>query len=83
MHPHLREYASSNDESSFNNAAESIKVGLIVSLIFSVLSLLFIINNNNIYLLWLEIVGVALVFLIARTYLFNSYLKNIFPDIEF
>ena len=83
MHPHLREYASNNDESSFNNAAESIKVGLIVSLIFSVLSLLFIINNNNMYLLWFEIVGVALVFLIARTYLFNSYLKNIFPDIEF
>ena len=83
MHPHLREYASNNDESSFNNAAESIKVGLIVSLIFSVLSLVFIMNNTNIYLLWFEIVGVALIFLIARTYLFNSYLKNIFPDIEF
>jgi hypothetical protein len=37
MHPHLREYASSGDTSSINNAAESIKVGCIVSLIFTAL----------------------------------------------
>ena len=83
MHPKLREYASNGDTSSFNNAAESIKVGLIVALLFSVLSLIFMMSGAGDIILWFEIIGVALLFLLARTYLFRSYLNNIFPDIEF
>ena len=83
MHPHLREYASSGDTSSINNAAESIKVGCIVSLIFTALSLIFLMDGDNLLWQWGRIIGLTLIFLIARTYLFNSYLKNVFPDIEY
>ena len=83
MNPKLREYASSGDTSSMNNAAESIKVGLFVSLIFAVLAILFMLDGENQVWIWGRIIGLTLVFLIARTYLFSSYLKNVFPDIEF
>ena len=83
MNPKLREYASNGDTSSFNNAAESIKVGLIVSLVFAVLFLIFMMSDVSETVLWVEVIGIAFVFLIARAYLFRSYLRNIFPDIEF
>ena len=83
MHPHLREYASSNDDSSFNNAAMSIKFGLITSLVFTALFLLFLMDGEFNVWHWVKILGISTAFLIARTYLFTCYLKYAFPDIEF
>ena len=83
MHPHLREFASSNDTSSFNNAAESIKVGLVVSLIFTVISLLFLMGGDNGVGQWIRLIGIASIFLAARTYIFVCYLKYVFPTIEY
>lgn len=83
MSPKLREFASNGDISSVNNAAESIKVGLIVTAVFSALSIIFLMDGNDLLWQWFRIIGVAFVFLLARTYLFVSYLKNVFPDIEY
>ena len=83
MHPHLREYASSNDESSFNNAAESIKVGLIVSVLFTVIALLFLMGGDVSVGQWFRIIGISAAFLAARTYIFVCYLKYVFPTIEY
>ena len=83
MHPHLREYASSNDESSFNNAAESIKVGLIVSVLFTVIALLFLMGGDVSVVQWFRIIGISAAFLAARTYIFVCYLKYVFPTIEY
>ena len=83
MNPKLREYASNHDESAIPNGAQSIKVGLIVAVVFTVLTLLFLMDGDNILWIWGRIIGVALFFLLTRTKLFISYLKNIFPDIEF
>lgn len=83
MSPKLREFASNGDVSSVNNAAESIKVGLIVTVVFSVLAIIFLMDGNDLVWQWFRIIGVAFVFLLARTYLFVSYLKNVFPDIEY
>jgi hypothetical protein len=83
MHPHLREYASSNDESSFNNAAESIKVGLVVSVLFTVIALLFLMGGDVSVVQWFRIIGISAAFLAARTYIFVCYLKYVFPTIEY
>lgn len=83
MSPKLREFASNGDISSVNNAAESIKVGLIVTVVFSALAIIFLMDGNDLVWQWFRIIGVAFVFLLARTYLFVSYLKNVFPDIEY
>ena len=83
MNPHLREFASNGDVSSIKNTAESIKVGLIVSVIFAGLSLIFLMGKDSEFWQWFKIIGLTVVFLAARTYLFRSYLKNVFPDIEY
>lgn len=83
MNPKLREYASNSDTSTVNNAAESIKIGLIITVAFTALSVLFLMDGNNAIWQWGRILGVSLVFLFVRFYLFRSYLKNIFPDIEY
>jgi hypothetical protein len=83
MNPHLREYASNNDSSTVNNAAESIKIGLIITVFFTVLAVLFLMDGDNFLWQWFRIIGIAFVFLAARFYMFRSYLKNVFPDIEY
>lgn len=83
MNPHLREFASNGDVSSIKNTAESIKVGLIVSVIFAGLSMIFLMGKDSEFWQWFKIIGLTVVFLAARTYLFRSYLKNVFPDIEY
>lgn len=83
MNPHLREFASNGDVSSIKNTAESIKVGLIVSVIFAALSLILLMGKDSAFSQWFKIIGITVAFLVARTYLFASYLKNVFPDIEY
>lgn len=83
MNPNLREYASNGDSSSIKNESLSIMIGLIVSVAFVALSLIILMDGDNISWNWFRIIGISLIFLIARTYLFVSYLKNVFPDIEY
>lgn len=83
MNPKLREYASTNDSSSINNAAESIKIGLICTIAFTILSVLFLMDGENVIWQWGRILGISFVFFLLRFYLFRSYLKNVFPDIEY
>jgi hypothetical protein len=83
MNPHLREYASNNDTSTVNNAAQSIKIGLIITVLYTALTVLFLMDGDNVVWQWFRIIGIAAVFLIARFYMFRSYLKNVFPDIEY
>lgn len=83
MNPNLREYASNGDTSSVKNESLSILVGLIVSLVFVIISLIILMDGDNMVWNWFRIIGLSSVFLVMRTYLFVSYLKNVFPDIEY
>jgi hypothetical protein len=83
VNPHLRECASNNNSSTVNNAAESIKIGLIITVFFTVLAVLFLMDGDNFLWQWFRIIGIAFVFLAARFYMFRGYLKNVFPDIEY
>jgi len=83
MNPNLREYASSGDSSSMNNAGKSILVGFVMTIIFTTLVIIILVAGGNPFWKWVKIIGIALAFMLARAYLFNSYLKNIFSEIEF
>lgn len=83
MNPKLREYASSGDASGMNNASKSILIGLIISVVFTIIALITLMSSTNMMLNWIIIVGIAFVFLLARLYMFVSYLKNVFPYIEY
>ena len=83
MNPKLREYASHNDSNFVNNAAESIKIGFITTILFTGVAILFLIDASTFFWQWAKILGVAIAFFIARFYIFRSYLKNVFPDIEY
>ncbi len=83
MNPKLREYAASGDSSSINNASRSILIGFITTILFTALVVIILFTGGNPVWQWVKIIGVALVFMLARMYLYNSYLKNIFPEIEF
>ena len=83
MNPKLREYASSGDVSGMNNASKSIMIGLLVSVLFTIISLLILFDGSNMVLNWTIIIGICVLFLVARLYLFISHLKHIFPYIEY
>jgi len=83
MNPKLREYAASGDSSSINNASRSILIGFITTILFTTLVVIILFTGGNPIWQWVKIIGIALAFMLARMYLYNSYLKNIFPEIEF
>jgi uncharacterized membrane protein len=83
MNPKLREYASSGDVSGMNNASKSIMIGLIVSVLFTVISLLVLLDGSNMVVNWCIILGICVAFFAARLYLFISHLKHVFPYIEY
>ena len=83
MNPKLREYASSGDTSGMNNASKSILIGLIISVVYTVLVLLFLLDTPNMVLNWSIIMGLSIIFCGARLYLFIDHLKYIFPNIEY
>jgi len=66
-----------------NNAGKSILVGFVMTIIFTTLVIIILVAGGNPFWKWVKIIGIALAFMLARAYLFNSYLKNIFPEIEF
>lgn len=83
MSPKLREYATSGDTSSMNNASKSILIGVLMALLFTVLAALLLIVGDNMIVNWTIIIGAATIFLGARLYLFILHLKHIFPYIEY
>ena len=83
MNPKLREFASHNDTNFVNNAAESIKIGLITTVIFTALAFILLWAESSAFWQWFKILGLSVAFFAVRFYIFRSYLKNVFPDIEF
>lgn len=83
MNPKLREYATSGDTSGMSNGSKSILIGLIVAVVFTVFCLFVLTDSKNMVLNWSIIIGASAIFMIARLYLFNSYLNNVFPYIEY
>lgn len=81
--PNLREYASNGDSSNNKNISQSIKIGLIVTLIFTVLLVLFLWGEGNGMFTWAKIIGICVAFLALRFYFFRNYLKYVFPRIEY
>lgn len=83
MNPKLREYAASGDNSSNKNASKSILIGMVITVIFTFLTIIIIFSGGDPFWQWFKIIGIAFIFLASRIYLFNSYLKVVFPEIEF
>lgn len=81
--PSLREYAASGDSTSVKNVSLSIKIGLFVTIIFTVIAVFFLIDGGSSILTWSKIMLFSLIFLGFRFYFFRNYLKYIFPRIEY
>ncbi|MBE0701495.1 MAG: hypothetical protein IH571_07390, partial [Acholeplasmataceae bacterium] len=81
LDPKLSDYASTGSLSGNKNVTKSIAIGFTISLLFSaVAAILFIFARA---FAWPIMLVFATVFLGLRLYLFNSYLKAFFIDIEF
>lgn len=83
LKPNLREYATVGSTDNLKNFSKSIMIGFIVSVLFTVLSLLFLIDDANIVWSWGRIIGLSVIFLLARLYLFRSNLNAYFKEIEY
>ena len=81
--PSLREYASNGDATAVKNVSQSIKIGLIVTLLFTGLAVFFLIDGGSSVITWVKLLGLAFAFLVARFYFFRNYLKYVFPRIEY
>lgn len=80
--PSLREYASNNDATAIKNVSTSIKIGLILSLVYAVVVVLALYFAHG----WIAnsiIIAVPLLFLGIRFFFFWNYLKYVFPRIEY
>ncbi len=81
MNPKLSDFAATASLSNNENISKSIVIGLIVSLLFGGIAAFMLIEN---YVTgWIRIVLIAVVFFVARLYLFSNYLKVYFSEIEF
>ena len=80
--PSLREYASNNDATSIANVSTSIKIGLLLSFLYTVVVVVALYFAPGI-IARLVIIGVPLLFLGIRFFFFWNYLKYVFPKIEY
>ena len=80
--PSLREYASNNDASAIKNVSTSIKIGLLLSFLYTVVVVLALYFASGI-IANIIIIGVPLFFLGFRFFFFWNYLKYVFPKIEY
>jgi protein-S-isoprenylcysteine O-methyltransferase Ste14 len=81
MNPKLSEYASTGSLTKNENISKSITAGLVISILFGIGSALLLIED---YVTgWVRILLLAAAFLGAWLYLFQSYLKSYFIDIEY
>ena len=80
--PSLREYASNNDASAIKNVSTSIKIGLILSFVYTVIVVvaLYFVPGTIANII---IIAVPLLFLGFRFFFFWNYLKYVFPRIEY
>lgn len=81
--PSLREFASSGDTSNSRNISLSIRIGLIVTVIFTAIVIFFLIDGGSSILTWMKIMLFSLIFLGFRYYFCRNYLKYVFPSIEY
>jgi len=83
LSPNLREYATSGSANNLSNSSHSILIGFISSILFTVLIILFLLDDANIIWSYFRIIGISVVFCVLRIYLFISFLNAYFKDIEF
>ncbi len=81
LNPKLNEYAASGNLNNNKNMKTSILIGLILAVLFSVLTLILLINGSPANITKLMLVAIA--FLLAKLYLFVLNLKVYFSHIEF
>ena len=82
LNPKLSDYAATGSLSGNPNIAKSIAGGFALSLVFgTVAALAFLTTASS--LAWAVLFLLAVPFVLLRLYLFNSYLKAYFIDIEF
>ena len=79
--PKITEYATKGDGVTDNgNIAKAMAIAFLVSTLFGIIGLLFMLES---YLFgWLRLVGLSVGFLAARFYLLRSNLKVYFEDIQ-
>lgn len=82
MYPKLRDYAQSGDSTRLNNPARSMLIGIVISTVFMLLTVLILLGGGSSLIKWIKIIGLAGIFLTLRAFLFNRYLKYVFPEIE-
>lgn len=83
VNPNLREVASTGTTSNLKNFSHSIMIGFIVSVVFALLGLIFLLDDDNMTWVWVRIVGISFIFFLCRLYLFRSNLHVYFKEIEF
>lgn len=83
VNPNLREVASTGTTSNLKNFSHSIMIGFIVSLLFAILGLIFLLDDGDMMFVWVRIVGMSIIFFLCRLYLFRSNLHVYFKEIEF
>ena len=81
--PSLREYVSNGDVTSVKTVGQSIKIGLIMTVIFMAVAVFFLLDGGSSIITWSKIIGICVVFLGLRFYFFRNYLKYVFPRIEY
>lgn len=82
VNPKLREFANSKDKSEIKNSSSSIVIGLIFSVIFSLLLIGAFILKIPFYVSALLLIAVALIFLGLRFYFLIQYRNAFFEDIQ-
>ena len=83
VNPNLREVASTGTTSNLKNFSHSIMIGFVVSLLFAILGLIFLLDDGDMMFVWVRIVGMSIIFFLCRLYLFRSNLHVYFKEIEF
>ncbi len=81
LSPKLSEYATSGSLSDHANIKKSLSIGLVLSIVFTILSIASFILFRE--LGWMLMIGAALIFAINRFMSFRAYLKAYFIDIEY
>ena len=83
INPSLREYAYTGSSENIKNFSKSISLGLICSIVFTVLLLVSLIDDDFPILSWGKIILFSVCFCGVKVYMFRKYLNAYFKDIEF
>lgn len=82
LHPKLKEYANSQNRSDVKNFSSSILIGLVVSLILSIIMIVIFLMNLPVWIILVLLLALALIFVGIRLYLLINYIYAFFNDIE-